>query len=310
MTTAPDAPTLFPAEHEIPSLLVGPDSVTWRFSSDARLYFVMLYALLLQVAHPVVGAGVRDYSDFEQRPWNRLLRTIDYVTVLVYGGADAVAMGRRLRGLHKGFKGVREDGKPYYALEPEAYAWVHATLLETYVAGHEHFGRPMRLDQKERFYREYRGLGRLIGVREKDLPATWSGFRAYFDETCATELVRTVSVDRVLAATQGDVPPPLPIMPDLLWRAIKVPASRGMWLGGVGMLAPELRAKLGIPWTERDERQFNSIGRASRALTPVLPKPLRIVGPTQLRMRRRAIARGPLGSRGESSERRALAHAA
>jgi uncharacterized protein (DUF2236 family) len=294
---------LFPAEHEIPNLLVGPDSITWRFASDTRLYFVMLYALLLQVAHPVVGAGVRDYSDFEQRPWNRLLRTIDYVTVLVYGGADAVAMGRRLRALHKGFKGTREDGKPYYALEPEAYAWVHATLLETYVAGHELFGRPMRADQKERFYREYRGLGRLIGVRDRDLPATWSEFRTYFDATCANELVRTVSVDRVIAATQGEVPPPLPIMPELLWRAIRVPASRAMWLGGIGMLSPELRHRFGVSWTARDERQFRAIGRASRALTPVLPRPLQIVGPAQLRMRRRAFERGPLGPRN------ALAHA-
>jgi uncharacterized protein (DUF2236 family) len=291
--------TLFPAEHEIPGLLVGPESVTWRFASDSRLYFVMLYALLLQVAHPVVGAGVRDYSDFEERPWNRLLRTIDYVTVLVYGGADAVAMGRRLRAVHKGFKGTREDGQPYYALEPEAYAWVHATLLETYVAGHAHFGRPMRPDQCERFYREYRGLGRLIGVREKDLPNTWKDFRAYFDETCATELTRTVSVDRVLAATQGDVPPPLPIIPEPLWRAIRVPASRAMWLGGVGMLSPELRDRFAITWTHRDERQFNALGRTTRALTPVLPKPLRIAGPAQLRMRRRAIARGPLGPAAE-----------
>ncbi len=53
-------------------------------------------------------------------------------------------MGRRLRAMHKGFQGTREDGKRYYALEPEAYAWVHATLLETYVAGHAQFGRPMR----------------------------------------------------------------------------------------------------------------------------------------------------------------------
>jgi uncharacterized protein (DUF2236 family) len=295
--------TLFPAEHEIPDLLVGRDSITWRYASDSRLYFVMLYALLLQVAHPVVGAGVRDFSDFEQRPWNRLLRTIDYVTVLVYGGTDAAAMGRRLRALHKGFKGVREDGRPYYALEPEAYAWVHATLLETYVAGHERFGRPMRPEQKERFYREYRGLGRLIGVRDKDLPATWPEFRTYFDETCANDLVRTVSVDRVLAATQGDVPPPLPIMPDLVWRAIRVPASRAMWLGGVGMLTPELRDRFGIDWTHKDERALERIGRTSRALTPVLPRPLQIVGPAQLRMRRRAFERGPLGPRN------ALAHA-
>lgn len=286
--------TLFPSEQEIPGILVGPDSVTWRFASDARLYSVMLYPLLLQVAHPVVGAGVNDYSDFERRPWNRLVRTIDYVTVLVYGGADAVAMGRRLRNVHKGFKGVREDGQRYYALEPEAYAWVHATLLETYIAGHAQFGQPMRPDQIDRFYREYKGLGRLIGVRENDLPDNYRDFRTYFDRMCAEELVRTVSVDRVIDATQGDVPPPFPL-PRSLWRAARIPASKAMYIGGVGMLTPELRDRFGLPWTPRDERRFQLLGRTSRALTPVMPKPLRIVGPTQLRMRRRAFAKGPLG---------------
>jgi uncharacterized protein (DUF2236 family) len=255
----------------------------------------MLYPLLLQVAHPVVGAGVRDYSDFEQRPWNRLLRTIDYVTVLVYGGTDAVAMGRRLRNLHKGFKGTTEDGKPYYALEPEAYAWVHATLIETYIAGHAQFGRPMRPDQAERFYQEYKGLGRFIGVRDKDLPGDYADFQNYFDRICATELVRTESVDRVIAATQGEVPPPLP-MPRSLWRAARIPARRALYIGGVGMLTPELRHRFGLSWTRSEERQFQLLGRVSRALTPVMPKPLRIAGPGQLRMRRRAFARGPLGA--------------
>jgi uncharacterized protein (DUF2236 family) len=150
---------LCPSEDELSRVIVGPDSVTWRYTSDWRLYFAMLYPLLLQVAHPTVGAGVRDFSDFDRRPFNRLLRTIDYVTVLVYGGADAAAMGRRLRALHKGFEGVRPDGKRYYALEPEAYAWVHATLLETYVSAHAHFGRRMRPDQIDRFYRSTRVSG-------------------------------------------------------------------------------------------------------------------------------------------------------
>src|SRR5579859_4593425 len=161
---------LFPSEAELDGLLVGPHSVTWRVTSDVRLYAAMLYPLLLQVAHPTVGAGVSDYSDFERRPWNRLLRTIDYVSLLVYGGRDAVQAGRRLREIHKGFRGTRDDGQPYYALEPEAYAWVHATLIDTYVAGHAAFGRPMGPREVEQFYAEYRGLGRLIGVRERDLP--------------------------------------------------------------------------------------------------------------------------------------------
>jgi uncharacterized protein (DUF2236 family) len=60
-----------------------------------------------------------------------------------------------------------------------------------------------------------------------------------------------------------------------------------------------LRERFGLTWTQRDESQFRRLGAATRALTPVMPKRLRIVGPAQLRMRRRAIARGPLGRDGQ-----------
>lgn len=288
--------TVFPPDTELEQIVVGPDSVTWRTTSDARLYAVMLYPLLLQVAHPTVGAGVRDYSDFERRPWNRLIRTIDYVTMLVYGGADAGPAGRRLRDIHKQFKGVREDGQRYHALEPDAYAWVHGTLIDTYVRGHEQFGRPMTPDEVNRFYREYRRLGRLIGVRERDLPETWPEFREYFDEMTSAELVRTESVRRVLGSI-GEAPPPVPI-PSAIWRALQLPMSRMLWLGGVGLLSPEMRERFEIPWSRRDEREYRAFGRVSRGLEPVMPERLRIMGPAQLRMRRRAIARGPLGPRG------------
>src|SRR5947209_20588000 len=88
---------------QIDPLIVGPQSVTWQFTSDVRLFFAPLYALLLQVAHPTVAAGVRDYSDFDKRPLERLLRTIDYLVLLQYGGLEAAAAGRRLRQLHTRF---------------------------------------------------------------------------------------------------------------------------------------------------------------------------------------------------------------
>jgi uncharacterized protein (DUF2236 family) len=286
---------LFPSERELDQLLVGPDSITWQRASDPRLYAAMLYPLLLQVAHPTVGAGVRDHSDFERRPWERLLRTIDYVSLLVYGGRAAAAAGRRLRALHGGFRGVRADGLPYHALEPEAYAWVHATLIDTYVRGHAHFGTPMSAAQVARFYREYRGLGRLIGVRERDLPPTWAGFRRYFDAITDARLERTETVDRVLATIRRAPAPTLPI-PDLLWRALRLPASRVLWLGGVGLLDDRLRRRLGVRFNLLDEAQFRALGATSRALTPLLPERLRITGPAQLRWRREAIARGALGA--------------
>jgi uncharacterized protein (DUF2236 family) len=285
---------LFPTEAESEELVVGPDSVAWRIGSDARLYFVMLYPLLLQVAHPTVGAGVRDYSDFEHRPWERLLRTLDYVCLLVYGGRDAIAAGRRLRALHGQFRGERDDGSPYHALEPDAYAWVHATLLDAFVSGHAHFGLALTPGEVERFYREYRGLGRLIGVRDTDLPPDWTGFRAYFERTIETELVRTQAVDRVLQAVRDAVAPPVSI-PAALWRVLRVPPRRALWLGGLGLLPPALRHRLGIPWGRREEVEFRTLGAVTRRATPLMPRALRVTGPAQLRFRHRAIGSGPLG---------------
>jgi|SRR5579884_1107352 len=290
MTTA-----VFPSAAEADQILLGPDSVAWRRTSDIRLYLVMVYALLLQVAHPTVGAGVRDYSDFERRPWHRLLRTVDYVTLLVYGGTQAIAAGRRLRTLHQRFTGIRQDGRRYHALEPAAYAWVHATLIDTYVTGHAYFGKPMGAAETEQFYREYRALGRLIGVRERDLPETWPGFRDYFERMTSEELVHTDSVDRVLRAIRRVPPPPVRI-PELLWRTVRIPAGDALRLGGVGPMGPRLRARLEIPWSWRDELALRALSAGARSLTPVLPASLRITGPAQLRYRQRAIARGPLGA--------------
>jgi uncharacterized protein (DUF2236 family) len=283
----------FPADKEIERLVVGEDSVTWRFVSDVRLQLVMLYPLLLQVAHPTVGAGVRDFSDFEQRPWDRLLRTIDYVSLLVYGGDRAPAAGRRLRELHKNFRGVRADGERYSALEPRAYAWVHATLIATYVDGHRHFGRPMRPDQVERFYREYRGLGRLIGVREGDLPRDWAGFREYFDSVVANELARSDSTDRVVRAVRVRIPAP-PGVPGAVWLAARIPTARAIWVGSIGLMAPALRRRLGIRWTPLDRLAFRGLGLMTRSSEPVLPERFKVTGPAHLRWRRQEIADGPL----------------
>jgi len=284
---------LFPTDSELDGIIAVPGSVTWRFASDARLYSVMLYPLLLQVAHPTVGAGVRDYSDFERRPWDRLLRTLDYVSLLVYSGEGAVAAGRRLRALHGRFRGMREDGARYSALEPDAYAWVHATLLEAYVSGHAQFGTPMVAEEIDRFYREYCALGRLIGVRDGDLPPDWPGFREYFERIVQEQLLRTEAVERVLGAVRRAPGPPMPC-PDLLWRTVRIPARRALWLGGIGLLDPSLRRRLGVSWSRADQVQFGALGAASRSLTPILPEWLRVTGPDYLRWRTRAIRDGPL----------------
>jgi uncharacterized protein (DUF2236 family) len=94
--------------------------------------------------------GERDFSRFEAEPGDRLLRSIEYVNLSAYGGAEAPLVGKRLRAAHESFRGVNADGSRYHALEPEAYAWVHATLADGIVAGQAMLGSPLDAEETER----------------------------------------------------------------------------------------------------------------------------------------------------------------
>ena len=57
--------------------LYGPDSEAWRLNREAMLLLgAGPRALLLQLAHPAVAAGVADHSDFRADPWRRLAGTL------------------------------------------------------------------------------------------------------------------------------------------------------------------------------------------------------------------------------------------
>jgi len=287
-------PTVLPKPDEVAELVPQPGSAVWRHAGDARLIATGAFAILLQVAHPTVGAGVSEHSDFRADPWGRLLRTLDYSYAMTYGGpAMAAEMGRRIREMHKRIKGTTPGGEPYHALEPGAYAWVHATLAYSIVHGSALLARPMSARTVEDFYAGWRRSGRLIGIRERDLPPTWAAFGEYFDRMVAERLERTQAVGEVLESIAAPVQPPLPFpLSRGVWRVARYPAARQTTLITAGLLPGPLRERLGIPWTRAKERELRLLGAASRASTPLLPRRVRNVGPSYLRWRREALARG------------------
>ncbi len=288
---------VLPTPDEIPALVAKPDSVLWRYGGDARLIGTGAYAILLQVGHPTVGAGVSEHSDFRADPWGRLLRTLDYSYAMTYGGPElAGEMGGRIREMHKHIKGIKPDGERYHALEPEAYAWVHATLVHSIVRGHELLGTPIPAGEIDQLYAEWRRSGQLIGVRERDLPESWAEFGEYFERMEAECLERTAAVDEVLESLAAPIRPELPFLPDAAWRIARVPAVHQIGLITGGLLSPLLRDRFGVRWTRPQERQLQVLAAASRAATPLLPRTLRNVGPSYLRWRRGAIARGDAAS--------------
>jgi uncharacterized protein (DUF2236 family) len=169
-----------PSAEQLADLVPAPGSAVWRIAGDARLLAGAGAALVLQVAHPTVAAGVRDHSSFAADPWGRLLRTLDSTNALIFGGPDlAGATGRRVWRLHDTIAGITPDGRPYRAREPEAYAWVHASLADSIVDSHEWFVGALGRAELECFWAEWRALGRVVGVAGDELPGTWEEFARY-----------------------------------------------------------------------------------------------------------------------------------
>ena len=90
--------------------MFGPGSLTWRVNGEAVLLLGGGRALILQVAHPKVAAGVAEFSDYRSDPWGRLYRTLELTLAIVFGEPEASqAASRRLRRVHAA---RRRQGRP------------------------------------------------------------------------------------------------------------------------------------------------------------------------------------------------------
>ena len=141
--------------------LFGPASEAWRLDREAMLLLgAGPRALLLQIAHPSVAAGVAEHSNFREDPWRRLDGTIRSYLTIVYGSTPAArAEVRRLNELHRGIR-----GSGYSARDPDLSLWVHATLIESTIAAYDAWLEPLSRDRRARFYDETKPLGRAFGI--------------------------------------------------------------------------------------------------------------------------------------------------
>lgn len=265
-----------PAAETDPDLLLpGPDSVTWRHFGQNPGLFLAPTGLLLQVAHPVVGAGVLEHSDFKAAPWKRAYRTHISTMRFIYGMRPGPQPeGSRLWELHKSIKGVDTSGRRYHALNPEAYAWVHFTLAQFMVDTAHRFGTPLTPDEKERMWAEFRAVGRALGISARHMPADWAAAQAWFDDVVQNRLEANESAYDVLDAV-SDPAKPVALLPTPLWNLVAGPAGKLLRLTTVGSIPAALRERLGLCWTETDERRLRRFARLVRGAMRVLPEPLR-----------------------------------
>src|SRR5437660_11428804 len=96
--------------------LYSEDSITRRVNRENILLLGGGRALLMQLAHPKVAAGVDEHSDFRSHPVRRLRRTIRMTMAIVFGDRDtATAAARAVHQNHSPLQGTglrRTDPDP------------------------------------------------------------------------------------------------------------------------------------------------------------------------------------------------------
>lgn len=237
-------------------------SITRRVNRENVLFLGGGRALLMQLAHPKVAAGVDEHSDYRSRPIHRLRRTILMTMAIVFGDREtALAAARAVNQVH-----AKVRGPDYHALDPELLLWVHATLADTSLSTYEAFVQPLSPGEREDFYQEFKLLGELLGIPRDRFPDTAHDFDAYLDQMMSTGPVRVDK--RALELAQQVLRPKLRLLPG----AVMIPFD----VLTTGLLPPTLRDQYGLPWGPRQQRAYKLALTTLPRIVALTPPLLRV----------------------------------
>ncbi|WP_307748572.1 oxygenase MpaB family protein [Sphingobium sp. DEHP117] len=152
--------------------LFGPASMAWRVHGDVTTMLVGgVAALLMQMLHPRVLAGVWDHSSFRADLHGRLRRTARFIAVTTYGSrAEAEAMIARVCRVHSAIEGSTADGQAYHAQDPELLRWVHATEASCFLDAWVRYAAPFTSrPEQDRYFREVAVVAGKLGADEVPL---------------------------------------------------------------------------------------------------------------------------------------------
>ena len=245
--------------------MFGPGSMMWKVNRESVLLLGGRAALLMQLAHPLVAAGVADHSDFRADPVTRLKRTLEATLAIVFGDVQtAHASIERINAVHATVKGVSPDGVPYSALDPRLLLWVHATLTDAAVRVYEAAFGPLDPDEIDSYYGETKVIAELFGIPEDMIPGSIHAMRAWMDERIATGEVRVTDQARELAE---------PILRPL--RVIPQRLARSTALIEAALLPEPIREGYGLRVRLPGRVLLRVGGRATRAVLPRVPPRIR-----------------------------------
>jgi len=261
-------------------LRAGPDSVTWKINSEMVVVAGWGRAILLQLAHPAVAAGVHGHSSFRgslRASFRRLYSTVRAMLWLTFGDTEQMVTAAagintihdRVRGRIRPAPELRqasghepgELGEAYSAHDPELQRWVHATMLESVPLTYELLVGPLTPAERDQYCFESGIMEPLLGMPAGWLPRDAAQLDTYMRYMLEDGRIVVTETSRALA--RAVLYPPRWY---LVW-----PAFRAMQLLTIGTLPPSIREAYGFPWRPKDERalaRWTTLVRAGLRLLP------------------------------------------
>jgi uncharacterized protein (DUF2236 family) len=241
--------------------ILATNSVARRINRETFMLLGGPAAVLMQIAHPLVAAGVHQHSTFRRSPFRRLVRTADTTLAIVFGErATAERALKRIDRAHGPVHGRTADGRAYRARDPRLLLWVQATLVLTSLRWYESVVGRLSDAERESYWDEGRFFARELGLPEAMLPRTVADLERYEALMLRTE----VTPDTIAALVGRDVLRPYPWLPKALyWPSDALTAA---------LVPQSLHAAFGLRYG-RPERLFHrGVIVAAGALRRVLPR--------------------------------------
>jgi uncharacterized protein (DUF2236 family) len=230
-------------------------------------------ALLMQLAHPKVAAGVADHSRFQEDPFARLIRTMNAMWSIVFDERSrARAALERVENVHRKIHGTMPAGEalpiatPYDAFDQDLLLWVHATLVDSTLIAYSLFVAPWAEGERTAYYNDSKKLAALFGIRQEITPASLEAFEAYMNRMLRDGEIAVGPTAKSLA---HDV-----LYPHGLMFKPGGPLFRFIT---AGLLPESLRAAYDLRWSARSQKALNLLASAIRGLLPLVPAPIRFV---------------------------------
>jgi uncharacterized protein (DUF2236 family) len=228
-----------------------------RVSSERVVLLGWSRAILMQLAHPLIAAGVIEHSEFRGGAVAaavRLHHTVKAMLHLVFGNSlqrhEAL---ERIRAIHRRVHGTLPEpvgrfpaGTRYSAEDPALLLWVHATLVDSTAEAYLRLVGSLSASELDAVCHESIPTLVDLGGDASSAPATWPALREY---------MRSIEQDGILALT--------PTARDLA-HAVLSPRAGGLpipftglsRLVTIGLLPPRFRDLYGFAWDSRREKRF------------------------------------------------------